>query len=92
MSLSVMMSLDLKKADSNQRKIFDKKMAEEGWDKSTPPSTTYKVTFESGATLNGIKQTVEEDILAALTEAKIKKCTYEYSVSTKKPISGVVTR
>lgn len=71
MALHMMLTVDLKNANSNARAVFDAKMAEKKWSKSPTVTTTWTATFSPNATPQGAITTTKTDVADAARQAGI---------------------
>lgn len=72
MGLKAMLTVDLHKAESPERDVFDKMMEECGWIKIPDLTTTWKTGFKDGLTEAQIKDAARKAVEGAAEDAKIK--------------------
>lgn len=84
----VMLTVDLKNADSGKRVEFDRVMEEKQWVKLKKVTTTYQGLFKDSVTIDGIKETTRVDLDAAVRSAEIMSYDYAASISEEKPFKS----
>ncbi len=72
MALSVMVTVDLNNVDGDQRKTFNEEMKKRQWVKLQKLTTTWKTTFQEGATVSGVERTTKQDVDECAKVANIK--------------------
>jgi hypothetical protein len=83
MTLRMMISLDLKNADTTARATFDKEMAARNWTKSTRVSTTWSAHFAANTTVADANSLAKSTVTSAATTAGITKYAAECLASNE---------
>lgn len=69
--VKVLVTVDLHRADSDQRDVFDEAMDAENWKKHKNVSTTYSASFKENVTVKNAISTAKTDVEKAAPSANI---------------------